>query len=250
VCGRDAGNRRRRQGNRKAHASARCRRPGSPVPDARQQMHSACQKLADQRLEAQATRWPGTQTAFFQPVFTNNSRATRRSKLRLAHIRLTLGADPPHQNSETVTEPVTHRGVERARVGRDLCARNAVWLGFSCGFSGVQRVAPHCGTTCRSPQVHAACQNSDNPKNRANFGQPARGCRESCETPPRESKRGGRPSCPWKKSSMTFFHLADRWKRRGFPRSAVVASCSGRLVPQSASAAVGATPSRGRQAEP
>jgi len=37
---------------------------------------------------------------------------------------------------------------------------------------------------------------------------------------------------------MTFFHVADRWKRQGFPRSAVVASCSGRRVPQSARAAV------------
>jgi competence protein ComEC len=43
-----------------------------------------------------------------------------------------------------------------------------------------------------------------------------------------------RPICPWTKPSLAFVHLADRWKRRGFPRSAVVASCSGRLVPQSA----------------
>ena len=40
---------------------------------------------------------------------------------------------------------------------------------------------------------------------------------------------------PWAKPSMAFVHLADRWKRRGFPRSAFLASCSGRLVPQSAS---------------
>ena len=28
------------------------------------------------------------------------------------------------------------------------------------------------------------------------------------------------PSCPWTKPSMAFVHLADRWKRQGFPRSA------------------------------
>lgn len=42
------------------------------------------------------------------------------------------------------------------------------------------------------------------------------------------------PSCPWKKSFLTFFHLADGWKSRGFPRPAVAASCGGRRVPQSA----------------
>jgi hypothetical protein len=42
------------------------------------------------------------------------------------------------------------------------------------------------------------------------------------------------PSCPWGKSSMTFFHLGDAWKRRGFPRSATVTSCSGGLDPRSA----------------
>jgi len=39
--------------------------------------------------------------------------------------------------------------------------------------------------------------------------------------------------CPWQKPSMDCFHLAGRWKRRGFPRPAFLASCSGRLVPQS-----------------
>jgi len=34
---------------------------------------------------------------------------------------------------------------------------------------------------------------------------------------------------------MAFVHLADRWERRGFPRPAFLASCSGRLVLQSAS---------------
>jgi hypothetical protein len=42
-------------------------------------------------------------------------------------------------------------------------------------------------------------------------------------------------NCPWKKPSMAFFHLAGRWKRRGFPRPACLASCSGRRVPQSVS---------------
>jgi len=32
---------------------------------------------------------------------------------------------------------------------------------------------------------------------------------------------------------MAFVHLADWWKRRGFPRPAFLASCSGRLIPQS-----------------
>jgi len=45
-------------------------------------------------------------------------------------------------------------------------------------------------------------------------------------------------ACPWTKPSMAFVHWADRWKRRGFPGSPAVASCSGRLVPQSVSLAV------------
>ena len=44
-------------------------------------------------------------------------------------------------------------------------------------------------------------------------------------------------NCPWKKSSMTFFHVVDRWKRRGFPGSTIAASCGGRLVPQPATVA-------------
>jgi hypothetical protein len=72
---------------------------------------------------------------------------------------------------------------------------------------------------------------------------------EMCESRPRHfawfsqaSGRRRRPGLrsrpagyPWAKPSMAFAHLADRWKRRGFPRSAFLASCSGRLVPQSAS---------------
>jgi hypothetical protein len=30
---------------------------------------------------------------------------------------------------------------------------------------------------------------------------------------------------PWKKPSLAFFHLADRWKSQGFPSPAVAASC-------------------------
>ena len=42
-------------------------------------------------------------------------------------------------------------------------------------------------------------------------------------------------NCPRKKPSMAFFHVAGRWKHRGFPRPAFLASCSGRRVPQSVS---------------
>ena len=45
---------------------------------------------------------------------------------------------------------------------------------------------------------------------------------------------------------MAFVYLADRWKRRGFPRSAFLTSCPGRLVAQSASEALGG--GRGREA--
>jgi hypothetical protein len=38
--------------------------------------------------------------------------------------------------------------------------------------------------------------------------------------------------CPWKKSSMTFFHSVDRRKRRGFPGSTTAASSGGPLYPQ------------------
>ena len=37
-----------------------------------------------------------------------------------------------------------------------------------------------------------------------------------------------------KKSSLTFFHFADRWKRRGFPRSAGLASSEAALYPRPA----------------
>jgi hypothetical protein len=37
---------------------------------------------------------------------------------------------------------------------------------------------------------------------------------------------------------MAFVHLSDRRIRRGFPGSLAVASCSGRLVPQSAKALI------------
>lgn len=41
-------------------------------------------------------------------------------------------------------------------------------------------------------------------------------------------------SCPRKKSSMPFFRVVDRRKRRGVPGSTAIASCSGRLVSRSA----------------
>ena len=37
-------------------------------------------------------------------------------------------------------------------------------------------------------------------------------------------------SCPWKKSSLTFFHSADRRKRRGFPGSTTAASSGGYFI--------------------
>ena len=43
----------------------------------------------------------------------------------------------------------------------------------------------------------------------------------------------------WKKPSRAFFHVVDRGKRRGFPGSKAIASCSGRRVPRSAHPAVG-----------
>ncbi len=45
-------------------------------------------------------------------------------------------------------------------------------------------------------------------------------------------------SCPWKKPSMTFFHLSDTPKSRGFWESPIAASCGGRLFPQPASGLV------------
>ena len=41
------------------------------------------------------------------------------------------------------------------------------------------------------------------------------------------------------RSSLAFFHAADRWKRRGVPRSALVASCSGRLFSKACQTASG-----------
>ena len=53
---------------------------------------------------------------------------------------------------------------------------------------------------------------------------------KDCLTPPQRFS-----SCPWKKSSMNFFHSVARWKSRGFPRSTGSASSDAALDPQPAS---------------
>gem|GEM_PF-4410099 len=47
------------------------------------------------------------------------------------------------------------------------------------------------------------------------------------------------PNCPWKKSSLPFFHSVARWKSRGFPRSTGIASSDAAHYPQPAKAAPG-----------
>ena len=51
---------------------------------------------------------------------------------------------------------------------------------------------------------------------------------------PRRYRPANCPICPWKKSSMPFFHSVDRWKSRGFPRSTGIASSDAALYPQPA----------------
>ncbi len=51
---------------------------------------------------------------------------------------------------------------------------------------------------------------------------------------PRRYRPANCPICPWKKSSMPFFHSVDRWKSRGFLRSTGIASSDAALYPQTA----------------